>query len=108
MIFIWDLNTATAVKEIDCHTDTIYSISWNFIGSHIVTTSKDKKLRYIDARSGAVVQEGHSHDGTKAARAIFVSDKDMIFTTGFSRMSERQYAVWNPESFAKPLKLEMS
>lgn len=30
-------------------------------------------------------------------RAIFLSDGN-IFTTGFSRMSERQLALWNPVS----------
>lgn len=31
-------------------------------------------------------------------RAIFLADGN-VFTTGFSRMSERQLALWNPVSF---------
>eukprot|EP00041_Stephanoeca_diplocostata_P016241 m.319221 g.319221 ORF g.319221 m.319221 type:complete len:461 (+) comp20300_c0_seq2:59-1441(+) len=107
MIFIWDLGSATIVKEISCHSDTIYSVSWNFIGSHIATTSKDKKIRYIDARSGEVLQEGKGHEGTKASRVVFVGDDDKMFTTGFSRMSERQYAVWDKSDLSRPKKLEM-
>lgn len=107
MIFIWDLGQGSIVKEIACHSDTIYSVSWNLLGSHIATTSKDKKLRYIDARSGAVVQEGKGHEGTKASRVVFVSENDMMFTTGFSRMSERQYAVWSKGDLSKALKLDM-
>ena len=61
---------------------------------------------YIDARSGEIVSEGNTHEGTKASRAIFVSDDDMIFTTGFSRMSERQWALRNPKDLSKPIKME--
>jgi hypothetical protein len=62
--------------------------------------------RYIDARSGEVVSEGKAHDGTKASRAIFVSESDLIFTTGFSKMSERQYGLWNPKDLSRSLKFD--
>ena len=34
------------------------------------------------------------HDGTRPMRAVFLSD-GKILTTGFSRMSERQLALWD-------------
>jgi len=107
VINIWNLETGSSMQSIECHADTIYSVAWNLIGSHIATTCKDKMLRYIDARSGAVVQEGKGHEGTKASRVVFVSENDMMFTTGFSRMSERQYAVWSKDDLSKSLKLDM-
>jgi len=106
LINIWDIAQAAAVKQIACHTDTIYCIDWNFDGSLLVTTSKDKKLRIIDPRAETVIAEGKSHDGTKGARCCFVGEKNWVFTTGFSRMSERQYAIWNPEDLSKAKKLE--
>lgn len=36
-------------------------------------------------------------------RAIFLADGN-IFTTGFSRMSERQLALWNPVRNTKQLR----
>lgn len=36
-----------------------------------------------------------THEGARPMRAIFLADGN-IFTTGFSRMSERQLALWNP------------
>jgi WD40 repeat protein len=107
IINIWDIAQATAVKQIACHTDTIFSVDWNFDGSLLATTSKDKKIRVIDPRAEAVISEGSSHDGTKAARVVFVGEKNWMFTTGFSRMSERQYGVWKPDDLSKPMKLEM-
>ena len=40
-----------------------------------------------------VFQEEKAHVGAKAAQAVFLKD-DRIFTTGFSKMSDRQYAIW--------------
>lgn len=41
------------------------------------------------------------HEGTRPVRAVFVSD-EKIFSTGFSRMSERQVALWDPVSGNDP------
>ena len=51
MVIIWNVTKAVPVISISCHPDTIFSLSWNKVGSHIVTTCKDKKIRIIDARS---------------------------------------------------------
>lgn len=37
------------------------------------------------------------HEGSRPIKAVFVSD-GKILTTGFSRMSERQVALWDPVS----------
>lgn len=46
----------------------------------------------------SVVQEKDKpHEGSRPVRAVFVSE-GQILTTGFSRMSERQVALWDPVS----------
>lgn len=40
--------------EIDCHPDIVYSACWNWDGSQLLTTCKDKKMRIINPRTGAV------------------------------------------------------
>jgi WD40 repeat protein len=72
------------------HDNTIQCVSWNFDGSLFCTTSKDKKLRVIDPRAEKVLAEGKAHDGTKGQMCCFLGEQNKIFTTGFSRMSERQ------------------
>lgn len=45
---------------------------------------------------GSGLQEKEKpHEGARPMRAIFLSDGNVL-TTGFSRMSERQLALWNP------------
>lgn len=105
-IRVWNVSAAEQVMCIEGHTDTIYTMSWNRNGSLLATTCKDKLIRVVDPREGTIVQEGKGHDGSKASRCIFI-DGNRIFTTGFSKMSERQYAVWDAGNLDKPLKMEM-
>lgn len=107
VIFIWDIAQAAAIKTLEMHTDTIQCVAWNFDGSLLCTTSKDKKLRIIDPRAETIVAEGNAHEGSKGQMCTFVGEKGKVFTTGFSRMSERQYGVWDPADLSKPLKFEM-
>ena len=44
-------------KVINCHPDTIYSMSFNRSGSLVATTCKDKQLRVIEPRTGEVVNQ---------------------------------------------------
>ncbi|XP_004416222.1 PREDICTED: coronin-1C isoform X3 [Odobenus rosmarus divergens] len=89
----------------DMHSDMIYNVSWNRNGSLICTASKDKKVRVIDPRKQEIVAEKEkAHEGARPMRAIFLADGN-VFTTGFSRMSERQLALWNPKNMQEPIAL---
>lgn len=107
LVIVWDvspapLNGNNILKIIDCHVDQIYSLAINREGSHIATTSKDKMLRVIEPRTGIVVAQGMAHNGTKQSRVVFLSDAKVL-TTGFSKHSDRQYAIWNQHDLKQPL-----
>lgn len=42
------------------------------------------------------------HDGSKASRALYLKS-GLIFTTGFSRVSERQYSLRAPGHLEEPI-----
>jgi len=107
LVIVWNVATGKPLREITCHTDTIYSLSFNFDGSMLATSCKDRMLRIIDPRTGAVVQQGQGHDGAKAFRVVWCGELNKLFTTGFSKVSERQYGVWEPTDLSAPLKMEM-
>ena len=48
------------------------------------------------------VQEGYTHEGTKSIQVVYLKNGS-LFTTGFSRMSERQYALWDGVSNYSPV-----
>ncbi|CAL1677671.1 unnamed protein product [Lasius platythorax] len=106
LVIVWDVNRCEAVSVIDRHPDVIYSISLNRDGSLLATTCKDKKLRVFEPRSGIVVSEGVCHAGTKASKVVFLGSSGRLLTTGFSRHSDRQYAIWSQHDLTVPLMCE--
>jgi WD40 repeat protein len=55
-IFIWNVGKSSILTTIDCHPEVILSVSFNFNGSRIVTTCKDKILRVINPRTGQIIK----------------------------------------------------
>lgn len=102
VMFMWNVGTGEALLEISGHPDQIWSINFNFDGSQFVTTCKDKKIRILDSHTGEVVHEGMGHEGVKPQRAIFVKD-GLILSTGFTKRSERLYALRAPEDLSTPI-----
>ncbi|KAM6192277.1 coronin-6 isoform 2-T2 [Sarcoramphus papa] len=107
LVILWNVGTGEMLLVLeDMHTDLIYNVGWNRNGSLLVTTCKDKKVRIIDPRKQQIVAEkAKPHDGTRPIRAIFMAD-GKIFTTGFSKMSERQLGLWDLKNFEEPIALQ--
>lgn len=106
VVILWNVAHGEAVIRIDVHPDLIYSACWNRDGSRILTSCKDKTLRVLDPRKGTVlIEKEKPHEGSRPIRAVFVSD-GKILSTGFSRVSERQVALWDPNNFGEPLTLQ--
>jgi len=106
MMVLWDVGNGCALTEIGCHSDNPLSVSWNYDGSLLATTCKDKYLRVIDPRSTEVVQERKAaHAGTKTSKVVFLKD-GRILTFGFSKMSDRQYALWDSGDLSQPIVIE--
>lgn len=56
LVVVWNIESGDILFEVDdMHTDLIYSISWNYNGSSLATTCKDKKLRVIDPRTRQLI-----------------------------------------------------
>lgn len=94
-IKIWDVAAGAAPLTLK-HGDIVQSLSWSADGSLLVTTSRDKKLRVWDARQERPTHEAPGHEGAKNSRAVWMGEHNRIATTGFSRMSDRQIALWEP------------
>ncbi|XP_052392884.1 coronin-6-like [Carassius gibelio] len=105
LIIIWNVGTGEPLMTMDDHLDLIYNISWNYNGSLFCTTCKDLRLRVCNPRKNEVVVERLSpHEGIRPMRAIFTREGN-IFTTGFTRMSQRELGLWDPTNFEEPIAL---
>ncbi|XP_040472723.1 coronin-6 isoform X1 [Falco naumanni] len=107
LVILWNVGTGEMLLALDdIHTDLIYNVGWNRNGSLLVTTCKDKKVRIIDPRKQQVVAERFApHEGLRPVRAIFTRE-GLIFTTGFTRMSQRELGLWDPNNFEEPIALQ--
>ncbi|TKR78066.1 hypothetical protein L596_018933 [Steinernema carpocapsae] len=101
-LLMWNVGTGEALLEIGGHPDQIWSIGFNYDGSQFVTTCKDRKIRIMDSHTGEVVQEGMGHEGVKPQRAIFTRDGRLV-TTGFTKRSERLYALRDASNISQPV-----
>lgn len=103
-IIIWNVGTGEMLSAISLP-DLIFHVSWCWNGSRIVASCKDKKIRIYDPKTGDLESEGDGHEGAKPQRAIYLRN-DLILTTGFSRMSERQYSLRSEADLGNPIVLE--
>lgn len=100
-IFVWNCGTGEALVEIELP-DLILSASFSPNGSRVAVTTKDKMIRVLDPRTGEELVSGRGHQGAKPSQCVYLKD-GKIFSTGFSRMSERQYALWDEKDLSNSL-----
>ncbi|KAI8058139.1 hypothetical protein BDF22DRAFT_615648 [Syncephalis plumigaleata] len=103
---LWDTEKAVERQTVEGHNEVIQSITWNYNGSLMATTCRDKKLRILDVRANQVIQETDGHQGIKGARVVWLGQHDRLATTGFARSSDRQLALWDTRNMEKPLKMK--
>lgn len=97
---LWDLGSPESPKSVlNGHNDAVQSMAFNPSGTLLATTCRDRKIRIFDPRAGGeAVRVTEGHGGIKGARVVWMGDTDHIATTGFSKMSDRQVAVWETGS----------
>ncbi|KAG5302390.1 coronin-like protein crn1 [Histoplasma capsulatum G186AR] len=99
---IWDIESGSSKLTLK-HAEVIQSLSWSANGSMLVTTSRDKKLRFWDVRQEKPAHETAGHSGAKNSRAVWMGEHDRVATTGFSKMSDRQLALWDIRAPREPI-----
>ncbi|KAK0531817.1 Coronin-like protein crn1 [Tilletia horrida] len=105
VIKLWDVEAAQPRVTLSGFADTIQDISFDWTGSTLVATCRDRKLRTFDTRQGGeAVQVVDGHGGIKGSRAAWCGSLDRIITTGFSKMSDRQMFLWDSKNLSAPLK----
>lgn len=107
---IWDIEKGCEVSTCSgAHEQLIHELIWDFHGNQVVTTSKDKCIRFIDARNGSVSNQiDNAHDGTKSIKLANLGNMHKFVSVGFTRESQRQLKIWDPRNTSAELfRLEM-
>jgi len=104
LIKFWDVEAGKEKLNMDCLVkNTPQNVDFNWNGSSMVVSNKDRFLRILDPRGNKITAEVEAHQGTKAWRAVWCGRLDKIFTVGSTKLSERQYMFWDPRNLTKPL-----
>jgi len=104
---LFDVEQRQAKSSLpDVHKGLLTNVSWNGAGSLLATSCKDKTLRIFDPRANKCAGETPDHPGAKGARCLWLANKDIVFSVGFGKGSERQFSLFDPRKFAKALTLQ--
>ncbi|XP_056883055.1 coronin-2B-like [Takifugu flavidus] len=80
----------------------LLSVSFNADGSRLVVTSKDRRVRVLDPRTGKILQVSRSKSH-RANKVLYVNNFQMLLSTGSSPWNHRQIVLWDPEDLSKPV-----
>jgi coronin-1B/1C/6 len=100
---IWDAEKGLDKTSVEDHPAMILDVVWNYDGSQIVTSCKDKLVRIVDPRSGATVSSCEAHDGTKTTKLEWLGKGTKFCSVGFNRQSKRQLKIWDSKKMDKEL-----
>ncbi|KAF9933415.1 Coronin-7 [Mortierella alpina] len=113
VVQIWDISSADQGSTLSIpvytlnHPNAVSSISWKSDGTRLATTCKDAQIRVFDVRQqDTPIQTGQGHVGNRPSRVVWLGEKDVLFTSGFNKMREKENAVWNANNLSKPLELK--
>eukprot|EP01083_Nonionella_stella_P310894 1106518_1 len=81
--------------------DNIYSMAWNYDGSQLAITGKDKKLRIFDPRQSDEAAIVESFQGLKSSKVFWMQNLGWIGATGFSKSARRQLRMWDLKDLTK-------
>lgn len=82
----------------------VTDLQWNYDGSRLGTSSKDKNVRIFDPRNmDSTMMISEPHNGSKAIKIVFADKIEKVITFGSSKQSRREWKVWDPRNPSKHL-----
>uniref|UniRef100_A0A3Q3IPR0 Coronin n=1 Tax=Monopterus albus TaxID=43700 RepID=A0A3Q3IPR0_MONAL len=73
----------------------LLSVSFNSNGSRLAVTSKDKRVRVLDPRTGKVLQVS-SPKSHRASKVLYLGGMKLLLSTGSSPWHHRHIVLWDP------------
>nr|XP_046237594.1 coronin-2B-like [Scatophagus argus] len=80
----------------------LLSVSFNTDGSRLAVTSKDRRVRVLDPRTGKILQVSSSKSH-RASKVLYIGGLKMLLSTGSSPWNHRQIVLWDPDDLSEPL-----
>lgn len=78
-------------------------LEWSYNGALLGAITKDRILNVFDPRKDGSALSGPAHEGARPQKLTWLGSSNAIFTAGFSKISEREYAVYDLRDLQNPL-----
>jgi len=96
---LWDIETGSELKSFEECSDLIQDIAWDTNGNQYAISSKDKAIRFVDARSNSLAgKKDMAHEGAKSVKITYLGNEGKFLTVGFDKQSKRQIKLWDPRN----------
>ena len=102
-IRIWDIAQQKGVLTYEHLKSTTNGLEWSHNGSLLGAITKDKNLQFFDPRHNEACLQLSTHEGARPQKFNWLGDSQTIMTCGFSKLAEREFAVWDARNFTAPL-----
>jgi len=101
---LWDVSEEKEKISLRGSDDIVQSITWNFNGSIMATSSKDRTMRFYDARNNTDPQKSVvAHEGVKGFHATWLGNTHYLSTCGQGKGADRQIRLWDFRKIDSPL-----
>ncbi|KAI8358606.1 hypothetical protein B0O80DRAFT_382482, partial [Mortierella sp. GBAus27b] len=97
---LWNLKDRKEVVSFKGHKDMIFSCAFNHLGTKIVSTCRDKKIRVWDALTGNLLQEGPGHQSLRSSRVLWLGESDFIASVGLEKGSQREILLYDSNNLS--------
>lgn len=92
---LWDVSHQKCVITYDEIKSTTTGLEWSHNGSLLGAITKDRTLNIFDPRKEGPALSTSTHEGARPQKLTWLGNSSTIFTAGFSKVAEREYAVWD-------------
>lgn len=99
---VWNISTGETIA-VHQRDDALFGCDWNYNGSMVGFTTKDKNICIFDPRKNEVAMEVNAFDGNKTAKMHFMGNSDLVVCTGHSKSNDRQIKLFDTKKFDKPI-----
>ena len=103
-VHVWNMLKAEKISKVTLK-EYPTSMEWNYNGSLICCTAKDKNIYVSDPRADKIIVTTKAHDSPKTMKMTWISEYEII-STGFNKSNTREMKLWDIRKVKDDLSIE--
>ena len=103
-LHVWNMLKAEKISKVTLK-EYPTSMEWNYNGSLICCTAKDKNIYVSDPRADKIIVTTKAHDSPKTMKMTWISEYEII-STGFNKSNTREMKLWDIRKVKDDLSIE--